>query len=264
MRIALAQIVASKDLAGNLDLVRLRAAEAATAGADLVVFPEATMRAFGYNLTEIAEPVDGPWASAVRDFAREQQIVIVVGMFTPGDAGRVRNTLLATGPGVEAAYDKIHLFDAFSFAESDTVTAGDTLVTIEVAGVRVGLATCYDVRFPGLFTALADRGAELVVLPASWGGGEGKLAQWQLLVCARALDTTCFVAACDQADPVAIGLTGSGSAPTGIGHSLLVDPLGRVLNELGSAPEMMIIDLDLNVVECTRTALPVLKNRKLG
>ena len=109
------------------------------------------------------------------------------------------------GAAWRPSYDKIHLFDAFGFAESDTVAPGDEPVTIEVDGLTVGLATCYDLRFPGLFQLLADRGATLVVVPASWGAGPGKREQWDLLVRARALDSTTFVAACGQADPTTVG-----------------------------------------------------------
>ena len=114
--------------------------------------------------------------------------MIVAGMFTPGIPVRrrrrqplrkVRNTLLVTGPGVEASYDKIHLFDAFGFAESDTVDAGTGPVTFELGGVTFGLATCYDVRFPALFTANADRGADVNIVCASWGSGPGKADQWK-------------------------------------------------------------------------------------
>ena len=114
---------------------------------------------FGVPLRPVAEPVDGPWASGLRAIAEREQVVVVAGMFTPAGDGRVRNTLRAVGPGVDAAYDKIHLFDAFGFRESDTVAAGREPGLIEVAGVRVGLTLCYDVRFPGLYTELADRGA---------------------------------------------------------------------------------------------------------
>ncbi len=124
VRIALAQILSSPDPAVNLEQVAELTGQAAAAGARLVVFPEATMRCFGRNLAEVAEPLDGPWAGRVRQIAAEAGVTVVVGMFTPADHGRVRNTLLVSGPGVEAAYDKIHLFDAFGFAESDTVAAG--------------------------------------------------------------------------------------------------------------------------------------------
>src|SRR5580765_3550242 len=98
MKIALAQIVAGADPAANLDLVAERVADAAAAGAELVVFPEATMRAFGHPLRGIAEPLDGPWATAVAELARSAGVTVAVGMFTPGIDGRVRNTLLVTGP----------------------------------------------------------------------------------------------------------------------------------------------------------------------
>ena len=265
VRIALAQIITGRDLDRNLDLVREYAARAKAGGADLVVFPEATMRAFGNSLVDIAEPLDGPWASSVRAIAAEQDLVLVAGMFTPGAAKdgspRVRNTLLVTGPGVSASYDKIHLFDAFGFAESDTVEAGTEPVTFDVGGVTVGLATCYDVRFPDLFTELADRGAVVTLVSASWGGGPGKAEQWTLLTRARAADSTSFVVACGQADPSSAGLEVRGTAPTGVGHSLVASPFGEAIAELGAEPDLLFVDLDSAEVDAARKSLPVLANR---
>ena len=264
MRIALAQIITGRDLAGNLALVADYAARAKAGGAELVVFPEATMRAFGNSLLDIAEPLDGPWASQVRAIAADQDIVIVAGMFTPGTAGdgaKVRNTLLVTGRGIEASYDKIHLFDAFGFAESDTVDAGTTPVTFELDGVTFGLATCYDIRFPGLFTENADRGAEVNIVCASWGSGAGKAEQWKLLARARAADSTTLVLACGQGDPASRGIEPKGAALTGVGHSVVVSPFGEVLEELDGAPGLLFADLDPAVVKEARTKLPVLANR---
>lgn len=116
----------------------------------------------------VAEPLDGPWATRVREMAAGAGLVVVAGMFTP-DGDRVRNTLIATGPGVNASYDKIHLFDAFGFQESATVAPGDACVRVEVDGVTVGLTTCYDIRFPALFQDLAADGAQVIVVAASWG-----------------------------------------------------------------------------------------------
>ncbi|GAA3439886.1 hypothetical protein GCM10018954_095070 [Kutzneria kofuensis] len=123
-----------------------------------MVFPEAAMARFGIPLGGLAQPLDGPWASAVRDIAKRHDVLVVAGMFTPSDDGRVRNTLLVTGLGVDEHYDKIHLFDAFGFAESATVAPGDRSVTVEVDGVGIGVATCYDLRFPQLFQKLAGPG----------------------------------------------------------------------------------------------------------
>jgi predicted amidohydrolase len=227
-----------------------------------VVFPEATMCAFGVSLAPIAEPLDGPWATAVRGIATQQNITVVAGMFTPGSGGRVRNTLLATGRGVEAAYDKIHLFDAFGFRESRTVAPGAEPVTIEVDGVTVGLTTCYDVRFPGLYQALADRGASVILLAASWGAGPGKRAQWELLTRARALDSTSFLLASAQGDPASIGLEARGTAPTGIGGSVAVSPLGVVIAQLESKPDLLLVDVDPGEVADIRATVPVLANRR--
>ncbi|MDO5699118.1 MAG: carbon-nitrogen hydrolase family protein [Dermatophilus congolensis] len=263
MRVALAQINSSADLAANLELMAAWSAKAVEAGADLVVFPEATMRAFGNRLTDIAEPLDGPWAQGVRAIAREHGIVIAVGMFTPGsDAGHVRNTLLVTGPGVEESYDKIHLFDAFGFAESDTVDPGDDVVTVEIGGVRFGLAICYDIRFPRLFTALARLGAEATLVVASWGAGEGKVTAWQTLAAARAMDATTYVLACGQADPEAVGRTVEGKAPLGVGHSIAVAPSGRVLASAGAGEELLLVDIDPTSVPKARKVLPVLANAR--
>ncbi|MFD1147447.1 carbon-nitrogen hydrolase family protein [Saccharothrix hoggarensis] len=259
MRVALCQIASSTDPAANLDAVRAGTARAAAGGARVVVFPEATMCRFGVPLGPVAEPLDGPWAGAVRAIADEHGVVVVAGMFTPAPDGRVANTLLVTGGGRHVGYDKIHLFDAFGFTESRTVAPGAEPVAVEVDGVTLGLATCYDVRFPELFRALADRGATAVVLCASWGAGPGKREQWELLVRARALDCTSWVLACGQADP---GVN-HGGAPTGIGFSAVVSPLGEVVERLAGEPGAILADIDTDSVAAARRTLPVLANRRL-
>ncbi|WP_420121559.1 carbon-nitrogen hydrolase family protein [Nakamurella sp.] len=266
MRIAAAQIVSGPEPRRNLELVEDAAGRAARDGARLVVLPEATMCALGVPLGPVAEPLDGPWASAVRDIARSHGITVVAGMFTPGDDGRVRNTLLATdgrGPGgVEAAYDKIHLYDAHGFLESRTVAPGAEPVTIEVDGVVLGLTVCYDVRFPGLYQALADRGARIMLLAASWGAGPGKREQWDLLTRARALDSTSALLAAAQGDPAGVGRPAAGPAPTGIGRSVEVDPTGAVRQQLDAAPGLLVVDVDLAEIDRVRDQLPVLANRR--
>lgn len=262
MRIALAQIVSTTDPGRNLELVDDAAARASEAAARIVVLPEATMCAFGVSLAPVAEPLLGPWATAVRAIAADRDITVVAGMFTPGMGGRVRNTLLATGRGVEASYDKIHLFDAYGFRESATVAPGIDPVTIDVDDVTIGLTTCYDVRFPGLYQALADRGAGIILLAASWGSGPGKREQWDLLTRARALDSTSFLLAAAQADPASVGLPVRGSAPTGIGGSVAVSPTGSVLAQLGDKPDLLVVDVDPQEAVDVRSALPVLANRR--
>ena len=268
MKIAVAQISTGRDVNANLELVRASVADAASRGAQLVVFPEATMRAFGHNLTDIAEPLDGPFAKQVRSIAARHNVTLVVGMFTPGGKGHVRNTLLVTGAGVEGHYDKIHLFDAFGFTESDTVTPGNERLVLDIAGTRVGFATCYDVRFPQLFIDNAREGAEVNVICASWGSGVGKVEQWRLLTRARALDSTSFVVACGQADPQAACVEAVPGAPTGVGYSAVIAPDGRVLAEASAAPELLLVDTNeaagVGVVNTVRESIPVLRNARLS
>ncbi|MEH3154768.1 MAG: carbon-nitrogen hydrolase family protein [Gordonia paraffinivorans] len=259
IRVALAQVSSTDDPDKNLAIVDDHATRAAAAGAAMVVFPEAMMRCFGGPLHDVAEPLDGPWAAAVRAIAERVGITVVAGMFTPADGGRVRNTLLVTGGGVDAHYDKIHLFDAFGFLESGTVAPGSDPLVVDVGGVRVGFATCYDIRFPGLFQGLADLGATVIVVAASWGAGAGKVDQWTLLARARALDSTSHVVACDQAVPSDVL---DSPAPRGVGHSLVVSPTGTVTDGLDEDPGMLVVDLDTTEVASVRSTLPVLRNRR--
>lgn len=278
MRIALAQLELSAEPQENLGRVVEAIARAGAAGADLAVFPEATMKAFNTGrLDTVAEPLDGPFASAVRDAAAEAGLTAVVGMFRPADVverdgrriDRVHNTLLATGPGVDAHYDKIRLFDAFGFRESDTVAPGDRLVVIDVPvgsgevrrTVRVGLATCFDVRFPEHFVELARLGAEVIVLPASWNDGPGKVRQWEALVAGRALDSTCFLAAVDAARPGGAAKAGKPEGPVGVGHSILATPDGDVVAKAGFGPQLLVADIDLGEVDRIRRSIPVLEIR---
>jgi deaminated glutathione amidase len=262
LRVALAQLAAGDDPDRNLVEVGRQVADASAAGAHLAVFPEATMRRFGPGLAEVAEPADGPWATGLREVADRHKVVVVAGMFTPADDGRVHNTLRAVGGAVDAAYDKIHLFDAFGFRESATVAPGHEPVLITVGGCTVGLTTCYDIRFPGLYTRLADLGAQVICVAASWAAGPGKVDQWRLLTRARALDSTTFLLATGQADPTTVGLRPPRGAPAGIGHSAAISPRGEVLGELGPEPGLLVYDLDLADITEARQAIPVLENRR--
>lgn len=253
LTVAAAQFASCPDKAANLDAIEALTARAADAGADLVVFPEAAMVPFGEVLADAAEPLDGRFADRVRAIAEASGVAVVLGMFEPSGDGRVFNTLLATGRGVEAAYRKIHLFDAFGSRESDTVAPGSELVTFRLGGVEVGLATCFDLRFADQFTALGRAGAELVCVPASWGDGPGKAEQWDLLTRARATDAQAWLVACDQA-----WVPPRGTDPLGLGRSCAVDPLGRVRARLGHEPGLLVQAADVAEVRAVRERVPVL------
>lgn len=253
VRVAAAQLHAGPDPAANLLVARDAIHAAAAGGAALVVLPEATMAAFGTDLRAVAEPLDGPFAEGIRQVAAEVGVGVVIGMFEPAPDGRVYNTLLVTGCGVETSYRKVHRYDAFGARESDLVAGGDALVTFEFDGLVVGLATCYDLRFADQFTGLGRAGAQLICVPASWGEGPGKAEQWDLLVRARAADAQAWLLACDQAwTPPA------GTDPLGIGRSALVDPTGSVRARLGSEPGVLAEDVDAATVAAVRARIPIL------
>lgn len=258
IRVACGQFAPSTDPQENLRTATELIRAAGEAGSALVVLPEGAMANFAAPIGTLAEPVDGPFATGIREAARAAGLVAVVGMYEPAAGGRCHNTLLVTGTAaggpVEATYRKVHLFDAFGIRESDTVSRGEDYVLVDVAGVRVGLATCYDVRFADQFTELGLRGAQVVVLPAAWADGPGKAEQWDLLTRARAMDAQAWLVASGQAWQPPIG-----TAPLGIGRSVVADPLGGVRARLGSAPDLLVADLDLSLVDAVRARVPVLE-----
>lgn len=253
LRVAAAQLHAGPDPTRNLLVARDAIHAAAVAGAELAVLPEATMAAFGADVRTVAEPLDGPFAQGIRRIAAEAGLCVVVGMFEPAPDGRVSNTLLVTGRGVETSYRKIHLYDAFGARESELVAPGDALVTFALDGLVVGLATCYDLRFADQFTQLGRAGAHLVCVPASWGEGPGKAEQWDLLVRARAADAQAWLLACDQAWTPPVG-----TDPLGIGRSALVDPSGGIRGRLGSEAGVLAGDIDAALVTAVRERVPIL------
>ncbi len=223
--------------------------------ADLVVFPEAYARDFGEagsDVSAYAEPVDGPFATELARVAGARGSTVVAGMFeASGDPARPWNTLLARGSAT-ASYRKIHLYDSFGYRESDRLSAGSTdPVVVEVDGFRVGLMTCYDLRFPELARALVDRGAEVLVIPAAWVAGARKVEHWRTLVRARAIENTVYVVAAGQ------------PGPRYTGHSLVVDPLGDVVAEAGEGPAVITATIEREVLLQARRTNPSLANRRL-
>ncbi|AQS40896.1 MAG: Putative hydrolase [Candidatus Tokpelaia hoelldobleri] len=254
-RIALAQIQSTTDKAANIIQVEQAISAAAHENVDLLVFPEAAQVSFEARLHDVAEPLDGAFATILRAAAKQHNMLIVAGMFEPAANGRVRNSLLITGAGVEAVYHKIHLYDAFGSKESASVEAGTEHVTVETAFGTIGFATCYDVRFADQFSALARKGAEIIVLPASWADGPGKAEQWDLLTRARAADSQSWLLACDQAwQPP------KGTAALGLGRSAVIDPTGTVRARLSAAPGLLVSDIDLAMVKDIRTRIPILQD----
>lgn len=272
MKIALAQVSSHIDPDANLALIESVAQEAKDLGAELVLFPEATHRnlqdpSTAPTIFDVAEPRNGAWSRRVKEMALKIGIVIVVGMYTTtqGSASqnqRVRNTLLAVGPELEndVFYDKIHLYDAFGYKESELVEPGIKPKLFTLNGITFGLATCYDLRFPQLFQHYAKAGATAVLLAASWASGESKIQQWETLVTARALDSTCYVIACDQADPTSTGALSMAGVPSGIGFSKAVGPEGDEIASAGPNTELLIAEMSTQRAKQARESIPVITN----
>ena len=264
MSLALAQINTTTDVAANLEKVRDYTRRAAEADADVVVFPEATMSAFGRGLREIAETEAQGWREALTVLAADADTTVIAGEFAVS-GGKVVNLLAVYAPdGTRTEYAKIHLYDAFGFKESDTVAAGEEPAVVDLGGEAVGIAICYDIRFPKLFAELSRRGARLAIVSASWGAGPGKVAQWELLARARAIDSNMFVVALGQADPEVSGVDVPPKGPTGVGHSLVADPYGHVVVSLGGEEALEVVEIDLGLADEAAEAVPVLANAKLG
>jgi predicted amidohydrolase len=259
MRVALCQVPGSPRPEVNLGRVRSALTAASELGSDLAVFPEATQARFSADLRAIAEPLDGPFCTALAQAASQTGVALVAGVFEPAPDGRVYNTTVAIDAAGRrtAAYRKIHLFDALGHRESQTVAPGSEPVLASLGGLTVGIATCYDVRFPELARALAVRGADLIVIGSAWAAGLFKEEHWVTLVRARAIENTVWVAAAGQVPDPGEPATG---APTGIGRSMLVDPMGVVTMDLGSAPAVRAGDVDVAVTAAVRAELPCLQH----
>lgn len=258
INLALVQKASSLDPAENRDALdaALDAISVTAQPADLVLFPEAFMCDFGNpgtDISEFAEPMDGPYVDRLTELAAKSGTTLVAGMFeTSEDPGRPYNTLAAVDVnGLRATYRKIHLYDSFGYKESDRLLPGAIEpVVVEVAGFKVGLMTCYDLRFPELARELTNQGAELIVVPAAWVAGPGKVDHWRTLVKARAIENTVYVAAVGQ------------PGPRYTGHSLVVGPSGELLAEVGDGDRLLQTSLDRQRLEEARSSNPSLANRR--
>ncbi|MEV5704252.1 nitrilase-related carbon-nitrogen hydrolase [Actinoallomurus sp. NPDC052274] len=255
MRIAVGQYAVAEDWTSNLKSCRALIDEAVAGGADLLVLPEDAMALFidePLRIVDAAQPLTGPFLTGLREHTAGTATTVVVGMHEPAGGGKVHNTLVAVRDGeVVATYRKVHLYDAFGARESDRVRPGDgEPVVFDCAGWQVGLMTCYDVRFPEMARLLVDRGAELLVLPAAWVRGPAKEWHWEVMVTARALENTCYVAASGEC------------GRRNIGASMVVDPLGIVRGRLGDGPGLLWAEADREELEAARRKLPVLANRR--
>lgn len=260
VQVAAVQLHAGDDAVANRDRLLALVAAAVGRGARLVVCPEAAMRGFGrpdQPLAPVAEPLDGPFVRALAGALAGTGATVLAGMFESAGPDRAYNTVVALDrTGLVGCYRKLHLFDAHGWVESDrlaTVALGpEALLVVEVAGLRVGVMTCYDLRFPELARALVDAGATVLAVPAAWVAGPGKEDQWRVLLRARAVENAVWVLAAGQPAPEYCGL------------SMLVDPAGVVTACQGSGEGVLAAEIDPAAVERMRRVVPALEHRRFA
>ncbi|WP_395361485.1 carbon-nitrogen family hydrolase [Streptomyces sp. YH02] len=258
MRASLIQIAVDPD--EPVDARRARVARLVreeSGRADLVVLPELwPMGAFAYeSFAAESEPLNGPTHRAMAAAARDAGVWLHAGSFVEAEGGALYNTSLALSPDGElaASYRKIHRF-GFDKGEAVMMAAGEDLVTVDLPHLTVGVATCYDLRFPELFRGLVDAGAQAFVVPAGWPAR--RRAHWSLLARARAVENQAYVLAC--------GTAGTHAGVEQAGHSIVVDPWGETVAEAGPDEEILRVVLDPAKVTTTREQFPALKDRVLG
>jgi predicted amidohydrolase len=267
MKIALLQMTTGIDPAANRETI-IDAMRAAKAGGAVMLF---TPEMSGYldrnrkRATErIVAEADDPVLTGVQAAAAELGLWVSIGSLAvadPATPGKWRNrAFMIDGAGtIRARYDKMHLFDVDlptgeSWRESSSYAAGDTGVIVATPWTPIGLSICYDLRFPDLYRALSDAGARILTVPAAFTAPTGE-AHWHVLLRARAIEAGCFVIAAAQT-----GTHEDGRAT--YGHSLVIDPWGKVLLDMGAAAGVGLVDLDLAQVDAVRQRIPALDHRR--
>ncbi|MEW1546949.1 carbon-nitrogen hydrolase family protein [Streptomyces tsukubensis] len=261
MKVAAAQFAPTADAAANLAVIEEMTAEAAAAGAELVVFPEESMLPSevsdetGVPLRDLAAAHWEPFVEGLSRTARTHGVAMVAAGFEDSGSALPYNTMAAVDATGEVIglYHKMHLYDAFDYKESRHIQRGDTgPVVVRIGDFNVGLVNCYDVRFPEFTRSLVEMGADLLAVSAAWVKGPLKEDHWQTLVRTRAIENTCWVVASSLTTPDCIGL------------SMAVDPLGVVRAALGEEERsLLVVDADKDRIDRARTVLPVLRNRRI-
>jgi predicted amidohydrolase len=266
-KIAVLQMCSGIDPEANFAVIKQAAIEARVAGAAMLFTPEMSLlldrnrqRAAAHVMAQEASP----YVPRLATLADEAGITIALGsMAVAADSGKNANRSMVFAPGKAApiCYDKMHMFDVDlangeSWRESSAYEAGDEVVWVDDTPVgRMGLTVCYDLRFPALFGALGDQRCDAIAVPAAFTKPTGA-AHWHVLLRARAIEASAFVIAAAQAGRHADGRET-------FGHSLVVDPWGEVLLDMGGeAPGLAFCDIDLDRIADVRAQVPSLANRR--
>ena len=262
---AAVQMLASSDKAANLNEARRWIRAAASKGARVVALPEVFIwRGNKGEERKSAEPIPGPTSQELASLARELGSYLLGGSILEAIPGNEKayNTSLLFGPqgNLLASYRKIHLFDVDlaqggSIRESETRAFGDAIAVAATELCPMGLTICYDLRFPELYRGLAAQGAQLIFVPSAFTAYTGK-AHWEPLLRARAIENQVYV--------IAPGQFGKSTKRFEThGHSMIVDPWGKILGELSDGPGIVMAEIDLDYLAQVRAELPAITHRKL-
>jgi nitrilase len=267
-KVAAIQMASGPNISANLLEVEKLVAEAAEAGAGLVVLPEnfAFMGKEDRELLTVKEPEgEGPLQEFLTQLAKRYSVWVVGGTIpiAAGDSEKVRSACLVFNSDGEQVgrYDKIHLFDVQlletdeTYAESKTIEPGNRVLVVDSPYGKLGVAICYDLRFPELFRTMLDKGMQILAVPAAFTAFTGK-AHWEPMVRTRAIENLSYVITAAQG-----GFHVSGRET--YGHSMIVDPWGSILDTLPRGSGFVISELDLNHLCNTRRTFPSLNHRQI-
>jgi deaminated glutathione amidase len=266
---AAVQLRCTTDVARNLDRAEELIRRAASAGARFVATPENTAYLGAqFHKVELAESLDGPTARRLGALAGELGIHLLVGSLAernPADPKRCYNTSILFGPYGKrlGSYRKIHLFDVdvpggLTIRESDSIQAGEAVVVVPTELGNIGMTICYDLRFPELYRALVDKGADIICVPSAFTATTGK-DHWHTLLRARAIETQCWVVA-----PAQWGVHDQAGKRQSYGHSVVIDPWGIVTADAGHGEGLCFAEIDLERVAAVRRSIPVADHRRVG
>lgn len=264
------QMASGPNVKANLDTAAGLIAQAVDAGAELIVLPE-NFACMAMSDKERNSHAEQPGSGYIQDFlanqSRKHKIWLVGGTvpIVSNSPNKTRSACMlydASGEMV-ARYDKIHMFDVHniqgsgeSYHESETTEAGESIVVVDTPFGRLGIAVCYDLRFPELFRVMNDQGMEICALPSAFTAITGK-SHWEPLLRARAIENQCYMIAADQG-----GFHINGRET--YGNSMIIDPWGNILNRLMSGAGVIVSELDQDFLRNTRKNFPVLEHRQLN
>lgn len=266
--IAAVQINGSSDIDRNLNTTERLVREAAKCGATFIATPEATTYLGPHDKKiALAEPIDGPTNQRLANLAKELRVTLLIGSVAERkDDAKAYNTSVLYGPDgtLLAHYRKMHLFDVdlsetggVCFKESDTTGRGTDIVVADTTVGKVGLSICFDLRFPEVYRALCDQGAELLTVPSAFTMMTGK-DHWHALLRARAIENQAWVIA-----PGQWGAHDDKGLRLSYGHSAIIDPWGTVVAECGDGEGFCIATMDPERTRRIRSQIPMNFNRML-